>query len=294
MDKIWKEIPKSPKDTLKKLEEYLPHTLVELSSTKSDDDVDETPDITVDSNSSCILCEYVMNILSKYIHQQSTEQEIEQGLEKVCNDMPSTLRNQCHELVENYGPSIIATLIGDFDVSTICRKLNLCTKQMKVNLSHITKAHTESCGVCDYVSTYIDFALKRDSSEKSLQRALSTVCTHLSGEQTSKCQTLVQLMASDIRKLKLGSGDNFCKQLSICQTPMSELKPAIYLDRQSALQQDEKLKEIIVKNLDDAPQCTLCRYVVTYLDAFLKNNKSEEALKEALSRVCTILPSKNK
>ena len=267
-------------------------TSVDHSSEQSDDI--EIRDNTIDSNSTCILCEYVMNILSSYIHQKSTEQEIERSLDKVCNDMPATLRNQCHELVENYGPSIIATLIGQFDVSTVCRKLNLCPKQMKVNLSHITKAQAESCSVCDYISTYIDFALKRDSSEKSLQRALSTVCTRLSGEQTSKCQTLVQLMASNIRQLKLGSGDNFCKQLSICQIPMSEVKPAIYLDRQSALQQDEKLKEIILKNLDDLPQCTLCRYVVTYLDAFLKNNKSEAAIQEALSRVCTILPSKNK
>ena len=233
-----------------------------------------------------------MNILSEYIHRKSTEQEIEQSLEKVCNDMPATLRNQCHELVENYGPSIIATLIGQFDVSTVCRKLNLCTKQMKVDLSHITKAHPESCGVCDYISTYIQSALKRDSSEKSLQRALATVCTHLSHEQTSKCQTLVQLMASNVRQLKFGFDENFCKGLNICQTPMSELKPAAYLQDQTIVDKEEELKETILKNLDDAPQCALCRYVVSYLDAFLKNNKSEEALQEALARVCRILPGR--
>jgi hypothetical protein len=38
--------------------------------------------------------------------------------------------------------------------------------------------------------------------------------------------------------------------------------------------------------------CTLCQYVISYLDAALKNNKSEEAVEEALKKVCTILPGK--
>jgi hypothetical protein len=228
-----------------------------------------------------------MNILSNYIHQQSTEEEIEQSLQNVCNQMPLPLRKQCHELIDNYGPSIIATLIGEFDVSTICRKLNLCTKQMKVELSHITKANVASCGVCDYVSTYIGFALKRDSSEKSLKRALATVCTHLSSEHASQCQTLVELFRPHIQKAEVQLGGNFCKQLTICQTPMSELKPGIHLNHK----QDEELKRTVIKNLDSTPQCMLCHYVVSYLDAILKTNKSEAAVEAALARVCTILPS---
>jgi saposin len=165
---------------------------------------------------------------------------------------------------------------------------------MKVELSHVTKANQASCGVCDYVSTYVHFALKRDSSDKSLKHALSTVCTHLSSEQTSVCQTIVQLIATNIHQLQLGSENNFCKQLSICQTSWKELKPAIRLNQKPTIQKEDEAKKIIVKNLDDAPQCMLCRYVVSYLDAVLKNNKSEAAVEAALEKVCTILPSKFK
>ncbi|CAF3145148.1 unnamed protein product, partial [Rotaria sp. Silwood2] len=205
----------------------------------------------------------------------------------------------CHEFIDNYGPPIIATLIREFDVATICRKLNLCTKQMKVHLSHLTKANPVTCGICDYVSTYINFALKRDSSEKSLQHALSTVCIHLSKEQYSQCQTIVQLFAPHMRKLELDLNNNFCQQLIICQTPMIELTPAIHLNQISTkskptIEKDEKLKETIVRNLDSTPECMLCTYVVSYLDAILKNNKSEAAVEAALSRVCTILPRKER
>ncbi|CAF3915477.1 unnamed protein product [Adineta steineri] len=250
-----------------------------------------------DSNSTCILCEYAMNILSSYIHQKSTEEEIEQDLQKVCQEMPATLRSQCHELIDNYGPSIIAVLIGHFDASTVCQKLNLCTKQMKVELSHITKANQATCGVCDYVSTYMNFVLKRDSSEKSLEHALSTVCSHLSNEQSPQCETLVGLFRPHFRKLELQRDNNFCKQLTICQTPMGELKPAIQVNLRPLEQHshdDNDLKEAIINNLDLTPECTLCHYVVSYLDAVIKNNKSQEAVEAALARVCTILPKKDR
>jgi saposin len=260
-----------------------------------------------DSNSTCILCEYVMNILSNYVHRQSTEEEIEQSLQKVCNQIPSILKNQCHDYIDNYGPAIIATLLREFELSTICHKLNLCTNQMKIDITHIIKANIATCGICDYISTYLHFALKRDSNEKSLQHALSTVCSHLSNEQYPKCQTIVQLFSPHIRRLELSPGNNFCKQLTICQTPMIELKPAILLNKKdediitNSLKQsgiDQTLIKSVEKppsigeNLSITPQCTLCHYIISYLDAVLKNNKSEQAFEEALEKVCTILPSK--
>jgi saposin len=251
---------------------------------------EEPYELTTDSNSTCILCEYMMNILANYIHSQSTEEEIEKGLQKVCSQMPATLQKQCQELIDDYGPPIIATLIREFDVSTICRKLNLCTNQMKVELSHVTKANLASCGVCDYVSTYINFALKRDSSDKSLKHALSTVCTHLSSQQTSQCQTLVQLFSPHIRKLQLQLENNFCKQLGICQTTEDKTNEV----KSKLTKEEEDLKNRIVKNLDDTPECQLCHYVITYLDAVLKTNKSAAAIEAALEKVCTILPAKER
>ncbi|CAF4654006.1 unnamed protein product, partial [Rotaria magnacalcarata] len=63
------------------------------------------------------------------------------------------------------------------------------------------------------------------------QHSLSTVCSHLSEEQQSKCQTIVHLFSPHIEQLELGPGDNFCKELPLCQTPMSELQPAVPLKK---------------------------------------------------------------
>lgn len=37
-------------------------------------------------------------------------------------------------------------------------------------------------------------------------------------------------------------------------------------------------------------QCTLCKYIVSYVDAVIQTNKSEAAIDAALEKVCTILP----
>lgn len=249
------------------------------------------------SNSTCILCEYVMNILSKYISQNSTEEQIEENLQKICNQMPSILQNQCHEYIDNYGPSTIATLIREFDLSTICHKLNLCTNQMKIDITHVIKTDTATCGVCNYISTYLHLALKRDSNEKSLRHTLANVCSYLSNEQYAKCQTLMQLFSPYIRQLELDPKKSFCKQLTICQIPMVELKPAILLNKKEKNLDVSIMKQLEKDSSSDQysglnPKCTLCQYIISYLDAIMKNNRSEQAFEEALKKVCTIFPSK--
>ena len=272
------------------IEQHLPHTSVVI--VPQEEEKTELEQVH-NSNATCILCEYFMHILTNYINQSSTEQEIEQSLEKICQQMPSALRGQCKELVDNYAPVIVATLMQDFDATTVCRRLNLCTKLMKVNLSHLMKADPSACGVCDYMATYVRFTLNRDPSGKSIPSALVYVCAHLSEQQKPQCQTLVQLFGSQIKNLKLDLGDNFCQHLAICDTPKREqavVRPALVRvplkNEETKENQEDEYKRTLLKNLDETPQCTICHYVISYLDAALKNNKSEEAFEAALEKVC--------
>jgi hypothetical protein len=41
---------------------------------------------------------------------------------------------------------------------------------------------------------------------------------------------------------------------------------------------------------DTPAECSLCKYVVTFVDTFIENNRTEEAVEAALEKVCTILP----
>jgi len=41
----------------------------------------------------------------------------------------------------------------------------------------------------------------------------------------------------------------------------------------------------------NSAECSLCKYVVGYIDNVIQNNKSEAAIDAALEKVCTILPA---
>ena len=40
----------------------------------------------------------------------------------------------------------------------------------------------------------------------------------------------------------------------------------------------------------ESTQCTICKFVVSYIDTVIQNNKSEAAIESALEKVCTIVP----
>jgi saposin len=52
------------------------------------------------------------------------------------------------------------------------------------------------------------------------------------------------------------------------------------------------IKESLIKSA----QCSVCKYVISYIDSVIQNDKSEAAIGLALERVCGILPDslKNK
>jgi saposin len=66
-----------------------------------------------------------------------------------------------------------------------------------------------------------------------------------------------------------------------------------YLNNVSDLVQSAKTSKYEEEDVS-SPQCSLCKLVLTYLDAIIENNKTEAAIEAALEKVCTILPSDKK
>src|SRR5262249_16502127 len=96
---------------------------------------------------------------------------------------------------------------------------------------------------------------------------------------------------------KYGTPEKVCDALKMCKNGTQEIrrgkynkelfsfKYSIYL---IVAQSDDKSK---VNELTSTPfECELCKFVINYVDAFVKNNKSEAAIEAALDQVCKILP----
>ena len=178
----------------------------------------------------------------------ASEQELIQIFEKVCTQMPVTLRDECKSFVDNYAPDIIALLIREVDPDKVCQIIKLCQKSN--NVAFLTKPDVQTCGLCEYVSTYIEASYP-----------LENACSHFSTDNNvrEQCEILVHLYHP-----------NMCPQLPMCIETDKIEKP--------------------IDAADNSLECSICKYVVSYVDSVIQNNKSEAAIEAALDKVCTILP----
>ncbi|CAF3317643.1 unnamed protein product, partial [Rotaria sp. Silwood2] len=207
--------------------------------------------IAITPNQTCVLCEFIMNLLQAVATDNSTAQELANILEEICQAMPAVLKDECKSFIDTYGVDIIALLVRGFNPNKTCELIKLCPKP--TNVAFLIKPNPNTCGLCDYVSTYL-----------SAGYPIENVCTAFSTDNNirQQCEVLVHLYKP-----------NYCSQLPICYEDVV-IQP---------------IKEPIETTIN-SPQCALCKYVVTYIDTIIQNNKSEAAIEAALENVCGILP----
>uniref|UniRef100_A0AAR2LAC0 Prosaposin n=1 Tax=Pygocentrus nattereri TaxID=42514 RepID=A0AAR2LAC0_PYGNA len=149
----------------------------------------------------CAICEFVMKELEDMIQDHTTEEEVVQAVEKVCNILPSTLTAQCKDLIETYGQAIIELLVQEADPKTICSVLGLCAGANPM----LEKAKFEAggfCDVCKMAVRYVDGILEQNATEAEIEEAVKKVCNFLPDE----FKTQVGQALSYLSLLKGGGG----------------------------------------------------------------------------------------
>ena len=61
----------------------------------------------------CVLCKYAVTELDQINEDKHKQDSIRNGLEKVCNIMPSSVRDQCTQLVDQYSDMLIDLIAKD-------------------------------------------------------------------------------------------------------------------------------------------------------------------------------------
>ncbi|XP_043912546.1 prosaposin isoform X2 [Protopterus annectens] len=86
----------------------------------------------VKSGELCQVCKSLVMYLDTFLGKNATQAEIEAALEKVCNFLPDTMKDQCDQIIEEYGPVLLQLLIQMMDPEFVCTKLSLCAVRMNL------------------------------------------------------------------------------------------------------------------------------------------------------------------
>ncbi|XP_037127600.1 prosaposin isoform X1 [Syngnathus acus] len=198
----------------------VPATKVESTKTK--------PMVRVRDSAYCAICEFVMKELESMLEDQTTEEQVIESVEKVCNYLPQTLTSECKDLIETYGQAIIELLVQQADPKTICTVLALCKDATRAFVPALDKTVFKTggyCKVCKMAVAYIDGILEKNATEEQIQEAVRKVCSFLPDSYQTECDQLVEqyepMMVQML--LQMLDPDFVCLQVGACPEALRRL-----------------------------------------------------------------------
>ncbi|XP_004383312.1 prosaposin [Trichechus manatus latirostris] len=141
----------------------------------------------------CEVCEYMVKEVVKLIDNNRTEEEIIHALEKVCSKLPTSMSQECQEVVDTYGSAILSILLQEASPELVCSMLHLCPIQglpaLKAHVSPLKDGGF--CEVCKKLVSYLDHSLEKNSTKQEILAALEKGCSFLPDPYKKQCDDFV-------------------------------------------------------------------------------------------------------
>lgn len=178
----------------------------------------------VNDDTKCILCEFVLKEIDSLVSDNATEQEILDALDKVCNILPSSIRAQCVDFINTYGPTVFFLLSHELDPKYVCTLIGLC--QSSAPLNNLQAGSSEMCGMCENIVQYLDSFLILNSTIEDFDHLLEKVCSALPGELPEQCKDFVEQNGGAVVYLIAEQLDpkSICTILGLCNGQVTVTK----------------------------------------------------------------------
>eukprot|EP00112_Aurelia_sp_Birch-Aquarium-sp1_P011181 Seg2355.4 transcript_id=Seg2355.4/GoldUCD/mRNA.D3Y31 product=Prosaposin protein_id=Seg2355.4/GoldUCD/D3Y31 len=232
----------------------------------------------VKSGVECQFCTMIIGYVDKLIKDKKTQAEITATLEQFCS-YTGSYAVECKSLMAAYLPMVYKYLEQELAPAVVCKELGLCTSSKKTTVKVVLPRKEKKvkggtyCTVCETVVTYVD-SLINTKTEAEIVKEVEVLCSYL-GSYKAECDSLVAAYLPEIIELlkKEISPALVCKELGLC-TAFNKLTKHIKLTGQKA-----------------GTVCTLCKFLVGYIDKELKDKKTEAEITAVVDKLCAYLGS---
>ncbi|XP_043534566.1 prosaposin [Chiloscyllium plagiosum] len=177
--------------------------------------------VSTATSQGCIICEFALREIEKYLLKNSTEETIVNIVEKVCSLLPATVQDECNDFVEQYGKAVVTLLAQELNPAIVCTLIGVCSNTQHVVIEDIKPKQLKTgplCEICKTVITYLDNILEKNSTEQEIEDALDKVCNLLPATMVDECTNLIAEYGSVLLHILLESLDpNFvCTKAGLC------------------------------------------------------------------------------
>ncbi|XP_071829151.1 uncharacterized protein [Apostichopus japonicus] len=225
----------------------------------------------------CTDCKNFFQDVVTILNNPSTQQQILQELETLCNDLGPSIGPQCQQYVSEYGPLVINFLLQYLDPASVCSQIGFCSGmnevisfvelQSALPVSPMNEEPLEEegagCEVCKLVVSQIEVYLKDGATEEEITAALEKFCSILPSSLANQCTAFMDQYGPVVLKLLADEmdPDQVCSFLKLCAAEFQQ-----------------------------SPKCTLCEYVMQKLETMISKQSTVAEIEAALEKVCSLLP----
>ncbi|XP_036212766.2 prosaposin [Bactrocera oleae] len=266
----------------------------------------------------CPLCLFAVQQAQAQIKNDKSKANIKNVLDHLCVHLPSKLQTECVDFVETYSNELIDMLITDFTPQEICVAVKLCptTGDEMDDLGIILEAKSRedvneidsnesveiafgaspNCLLCEEFIKIAEKRIGKHTTKDDIKKTLDQSCEKLRKNIRDKCHKYVARYGDKIADLlvKEMAPKVICREIGLCLWSEQE-----DLDIDEALKYDVVVLPEARQNdrltgladiVRDPPTCVLCEFVMTKLEAELKNATTQDEIKHTVENICKIMP----
>ncbi|XP_015590045.1 prosaposin [Cephus cinctus] len=140
----------------------------------------------------------------------------------------------------------------------------------------------QTCALCEYFLHYVQEAITDPVTESKVKNIIGEICEKLPKSVHGECQQFVDTYGDAVVAILAQEIDpsQVCPMIHVCPS-QSFLEAWETIPKEMVLESDVK----------DKPSCPLCLLAVTQLYNVIKDNKTENSIRNALSKLCIHLPN---
>ncbi|OQV13291.1 putative Prosaposin [Hypsibius exemplaris] len=169
------------------------------------------------TDAECIVCEFVMSYLDRMLEDNYTEASIQSALDRVCQTMPKTVRDQCQGFVDQYAPAILVILGNELDPAQVCQGLQLCNGEQKT--AGKCGGGQATCEGCTEVFQAIKTLFESYEESNRIAELVKSACTGFpAGKIRQQCELAVTTYAPYVMQIaaQLMQPEGVCHAFKMC------------------------------------------------------------------------------
>jgi len=170
----------------------------------------------------CVLCEFIMKEVEDQLKDNKTDAQIENAVKNVCKILPSSVKKECQDFIDQNAENIIQLLISMLDPSDICTFLKFCGNGGSLETIRV---EILECPICEATVEVMQKILANPNVDHTVEHVIEKTCRGLPSRYRSKCQSIVEDYGDLMIKLLIENTDRavVCKKIGYCKSYMGEV-----------------------------------------------------------------------